>query len=655
MNFPFQRPAALCGLALLALTPIARAAEAAVQEPSLVALADMPVQPVVVTATRFPENADRLPFGVSVITAEELQKSGAFTVNEALVQLLGLPGRLDLTGGGNTSIDLRGFGETAFSNQAVIVDGLRVNEGDLIGPQLAQIPVEAIERIEVIRGNASVLYGEGATAGAIVISTRAGTGAQRNGGQVRATAGSYGLRELRGSVTAAMGDFALDASAQRRNADNYRDNARSELEAGSLGGQWRSGDLRLGARIADDKLDARLPGELTAQQYADNPRQTAKPNDWGNIHNQRRSVFAQTIVGDWSVGLDAGWRQKEVRSLTTFRGIASPYDYDIEANTQSLRARGEWALGSTRHAVTVGMDRSHWERTVLGQYGTRATQQSIGFYAKDDVDLSEGTRLSAGVRSEKFDKRFDSGFGVTTIDDRLPAWDLGLTQSLGRGVAAFGRVGRSFRLANADEYGYSTPGSSTLRPQISRDVELGTRWTHAKGRVEARIYRSALRDEIGFDQLTYTNVNFDRTRRQGLEVEARQALSSTLDLRANAAWRRAKFTAGQYEGKEVALVPKSSLAVNLDWTPIPQHRVGFGVQLVSSQHADFANQCTIPGYATTQARYAYQWRDAEFALVMSNLGNHRYYTLAYACDSGTTSNLYPEPGRTAAASVTVRF
>lgn len=664
MNFPFQRPAALCGLALLALTPVARAAEAAVQEPSLVALANVPAQPVVVTATRFPENADRLPFGVSVITAEELRKSGAFTINEALMQLLGLPGRADFYGGGEYNLDLRNFGSTADANQVIVVDGLRLSEADLGGTRLSQIPLESVERIEVIRGNAAVLYGEGATAGAIVITTKAGsTGTVRNGGQVRAAAGSYGLRELRGSVTAGANGFSLDAAAQRRNADNYRDNARTELESGSVAGQWRTDSLRIGARLSADHLDARLPGGLTAAQYKANPRQTLTPQDWASIRNNRQTLFAEGQIAGWTIGFDAGWREKALRSQS---GGSSSYDFDIDANNQALRARTDWQLGGMNHRFVVGLDRNEWQRKAValssfGPYNTTATQQSTGLYAKDDIALTANTQLALGVRSEKFKKDFTDGFSNYRLRDRLPAWDVGLTQALANGWTVFGRIGRSFRLANADEFS-STNATVPLRPQISRDIELGARWTHEHGRVEARAYRSALRDEIGYDPDAFNgsafpgaNINFDRTRRQGLEIEARQAISAALELRVNAAWRNTEFTAGPRKGRDVPLTPHGELAVNLDWTPAPMHRLGAGVQLMSAQHPDFENQCRIPGYGTVRARYAYQWNDVEFALGITNLTDRRFYTQAYRCLGGVTSSIYPEAGRAATASVAVRF
>lgn len=154
--------------------------------------------PVVVTATRFAEDANTLPFGVSVITAKDIKDVGAVTVNEAVMKLLGVPGRLDFYGGGDYSLDLRGFGGTADSNQAVIVDGVRINEGDLGGTRLAGIPIDSIERIEVVRGSAAVLYGAGATAGAIVITTKAASGRARvSSAQGYVGMGSHSLLDTR--------------------------------------------------------------------------------------------------------------------------------------------------------------------------------------------------------------------------------------------------------------------------------------------------------------------------------------------------------------------------------------------------------------------------------------------------------------------------
>jgi iron complex outermembrane receptor protein len=612
--------------------------------------------PTVVTATRFAEPAQALPLGVSVITAEEIERSGASTVNEALMRVLGVVGRQDSFGGGEYSIDLRGFGAAADSNQVVIVDGLRFNEADLSAPRLSAIPIESVERIEVLRGSGAVLYGEGATGGVIVITTKAGAGRQRaNSASVYAGAGTYNLRDVRANATVGAGGFSLDVSGQKRDSDNHRDNFRSESDAASVTGQWSNDWLRVGARYAQDELDARLPGALSAAQYQSNPRQTTTPNDNGSIRNSRSSVFAQAQLAGWELAADAGVRDKQLRSLNS----GFPFDYDVDAANYSLRARNEAKLGGVTNVLVLGTDYTRWTRDVLGAFGSTANQTSRALYMKDDVMLTGGTRLSAGLRSERIVK--SNSDAIDGIGDRLNAWELGVSQPVAANTTVYGRLGRSFRLANVDEFSFTSPGA-VLRPQTSRDVELGARWNHATGKLEARLYRSTLTDEIGFDPnaagpfgFLGANVNLDPSRRQGLELDATHAVTSTLGLRMNAGLRQARFRSGPHAGSDVPLVPRRTLAVRADWTPLPGHRVSGGVNWVSSQHPDFNNACTMPAYTTADIRYAYQWRQAELSLGIANLFDRKYFTQAFGCVAGTTTSIYPEAGRAVTAAVRVKF
>jgi iron complex outermembrane receptor protein len=114
-------------------------------------------QTFVVTGAGFATDITALPFGVSVVTEREIRESGVTSVNEAMTKLLGVPGRMDLSDGSNATLDLRGFGVTTDSNQVVIVDGVRLSEGDQSAPRLASLPIHTIERIEVLRGAGTVL------------------------------------------------------------------------------------------------------------------------------------------------------------------------------------------------------------------------------------------------------------------------------------------------------------------------------------------------------------------------------------------------------------------------------------------------------------------------------------------------------------------
>lgn len=613
----------------------------------------------VVTATRFAESGSGLTFGVSVITADEIRKSGATTVNEAISKLLGVPARLDFFGGGNHTLDLRGFGTTANSNQVVVVDGLRLNEADLSSPSLSGIPVDSVERIEVLRGNGAVLYGEGATGGVIVITTKAGKGVKRgNAAQLYGAVGSYGLRDARASATVAAGDFSLDVATNRRESDNHRDNFHSTVDGFSLTGQWSNDWLRMGVRYGRDAVESGLPGSLTAAQYASNPKQTSRPFDNGSIDNERQGVFAEALVGDWQLGADLGWRSKKFIS----RRPTSVFEYDVDASTMGLRARHEAKGSSLSNVLIFGTDNSDWKRVVAGAFGTESNAKSRAYYVKDDVTLlSTGTRLSVGLRTEQLKK--DLTPPTIKLEDRLHAWDLGLSQPLSQDVTMYGRVGRSFRLANADEFSFTTP-LIPIKPQTSKDLELGTRWNYGEGKAEVRVYRSDLTNEIGYDPLFPNsnsfsgfgaNVNFDPTRRQGLELELSHALTKTVDVRLNAALRKASFRSGNYAGKDVPLTPRRTLAVQADWQLAAAHRLSGGVNWVGEQHPDFANACTMPSYSTLGARYAYKFKNAELSLGISNLTGHKYYSQAFRCSSGTTSAIYPEAGRAVTAALRVSF
>ncbi|MES3003880.1 MAG: TonB-dependent receptor [Pseudomonadota bacterium] len=612
--------------------------------------------PTVVTATRFAEASQSLPMGVSVVTADEIRASGASTVNEALMRVLGIVGRQDFYGGGEYSLDLRGFGATADNNQVVIVDGMRFSEADLGGSRLAGIPIESVERIEVIRGSGSVLYGEGATGGVIVVTTKAGAGKERrNTASVYAGAGSFGQREVRANGTVSSGGFSLDAAGQKRKSDNHRDNFRSDSDALALTGQWSNDWLRAGARIAQDSLDTRLPGALTTAQYEANPRQSTKPNDQASIRNDRASLFAEAQLGSWQLAADVGQRKKQLRSLNS--GFA--YDYDIDAKNYGLRARNEAKVGGVTNLLVVGTDYTSWTRDVLGAFGSTAEQTARALYVKDDVTLAGGTRIGVGARTERIEKNNTSALAGT--NDRMHAWELGMSHPITPALTGYARVSRSYRLANVDEFGFTSPGV-VLQPQTSRDAEIGAKWASGATKVEARLYRSMLTNEIGYDPAAVgafgfagVNVNFDPTRRQGVELDAQHAITSTVGVRVNAAVREATFRSGPYAGKDVPLVARKTLAVRADWAVAPGHHVTGGVNWVSSQHPDFNNACTMPAYTIADARYAFQWQQLELSLGVANLFDKKYFTQAFSCAGGTTSAIYPEPGRAFTAALRASF
>lgn len=619
------------------------------------------LQQVVVTATRFPESAASLPFGVSVITATEIQASGATTVNEAIMKLLGVPGRLDLSGGNNYTLDLRGFGETASSNQVVIVDGMRLNEPQGTTPDLSQIPIDSVTQIEILRGSGAVLYGEGATAGAIVVTTKAGQGlTQANTASIYGATGSNGLGDLRANASLVSGGFALDVAANDVRSNGHRDNLASKSQKLAVTAQWSNDVLRFGVRGANSDLRSGLPGALTAQQYEENPRQTDKPDDFATVKNTSSGLFAGLTLGAWQIEAEANQMQR----ASTADYITDGYtvDSDVSMSSTSVRARNRYNAGTWANSLVLGSDQADWKKTTYGYYGDVTKSNSLGYYIKDDVTIpSTGTRLSAGLRTENIQR--SSEVAVASLDDTQPAWELGVSQKVTGNTTFYGRVGQSFRQPTADDLGAPLQGS-VLVAQTSHDLELGARWKQGGASLDGRFYRSSLKGEIGYDPVVINplswngvgaNVNFDPTRRQGFELEGKQALSKALDVRFSGAVREAQFVEGAYAGRSVPLAPNKTLAAGLDWRPWGGHAVSGTLKWVDTQYPTFANDCAMPAYATMDLRYSYQIRDAELALGVANLADAKYYSVAQRCSNGAPTAIYPEAGRTATASVRLKF
>ncbi len=617
---------------------------------------------VVVSSSRFEEAADTLPYGVGVITAQDIHTSGVASVSEAIMKLLGVAGRLDLSGGNNYALDLRGFGTTSDSNQVVIVDGRRINEGDSSSANLSAIQIESVERIEVIHGAAgAVQYGEGATGGVIVVTTKAGKGVDRkNAATLGASVGSFATRGAYLSAALVSGGFSVDVNAKDARSNGHRDNFASTSNNLASTVQWSNDWLRLGVQSGRYMLQSGLPGSLSAAQYQADPAQAASLVDKMAVKNENAGVFLEAEVGDWQLGLDAGQRSKKLDSLS----LGSAYAYNVNSSSANLRARHSQRGATLANALVVGLDSNRWDRTIVQSAftptGTVAKADAHAWYLTDDLTyLPSGTGVSVGVRTEALDKSEASS--ASSLKDRQNAWHLGVNQAVGSNAALYARVGQSFRMGNADEFSFTNPGVA-MKAQTSRDLELGARWGHAEGRVELRWYRSDLSNEIGYDPAGVgpfgpfgANINLDPTRRQGVELDVRHALGSTVEVRANAAVRQARFSEGVYAGKDIALVPAQTASFGVDWQPLGGHVLGAGVRWVSTQYVDFDNRCSIPAYSTVDVRYAYTTGKVEFALGVKNLADTKYYTQAFTCTAGVTNGVYPEPGRAVTASVQFKF
>ncbi|HWT71513.1 MAG TPA: TonB-dependent receptor, partial [Oxalicibacterium sp.] len=278
----------------------------------------------------------------------------------------------------------------------------------------------------------------------------------------------------------------------------------------------------------------------------------------------------------------------------------------------------------------------------FGPSNQNATQSSSAIYFRDEFTLNK-LRIAAGVRHEEFEQE------VKTVYDQsisLNAWDVQASYDISADLSLFGKVGRSYRIANVDDNAFLF---APLNPQRSHDLELGSTFGNDSRKLTVKVFRHRLKDEILYDAFAFMNVNLDPTQRQGLEIEGRARLSSGFVLSGVLQHMSAKFIDGPYDGNEMVLVPKNIATLRLNWEPGNGQTADIGVQWVDSQRNgnDFSNSCSsrIPSFTTIDARYALRLGTWEFAVVGSNLTGKDYYTYAFGRDCGNNRGIYPEPGR----------
>jgi len=634
---------------------------------------DVTLEEVVVTATRDVEEVRKIPANVTVITRKEIERSNAQVVVDVLRDEVGVVVR-DFYGNGKTaSVDVRGFGETAPLNTLVLVDGRRVNEIDLSGTDWTQIPLDQIERIEIVRGPGSVLYGDNAVGGVINIITKKPEKAFS--AQAGIALGSYHFNKENGSVGGKWGPLGAILNFGYNATEGYRDNG--WFRAKDIGGKITydaNENITLSLDGSFHRDDQGLPGGIPKALLEEDRRATLSPEDKAETDDGYLDFGMKARL--WDVGrieADLSYRERDVEDF--FRSYFFQDERNLRTWGFTPRYILEKPIWSHGNKLTVGLDlyRSESEVDYKSSYPgfaytdyVEVKKKSVGAYFLDQFSILENLILSLGYRYEwvDYDLFQRSSNAKDTLRESEPAWNIGLDYLFDKRSSAFVSVKRSFRFPVSDEliqYYPTFQVNASMEPQTGYHYEVGVR--HAfTDEIEGNLtlFLMDLDDEIFFNPEpgSFANENFPKTRRQGLEIGTRVLPFPWLAIWGNYGYMRPLLRKAPYSNNDIPGVPRHKGAGGVDIEFPKGFLLSGKVNAVGSRHliSDWQNQFEkLDGYYTVDVKLSYVWRGLKAFVGVNNLTNQEYEQWAVTNATGTSQVFYPSPERTFVGGISYSF
>lgn len=624
--------------------------------------------PVVVTSTRLrdvEQPASQVPGKVIVVTAEEIEKFGAKTVQEVLQYQTGIV-LYDVVGNEfQQTVDMRGFNAQPVTATSVFVDGVRVNEPDFNTINFDLIPIEDVERIEILPGTATV-FGRNALAGVINITTKRGRRDRPHLG-FNIGGGSYGRQRYSFSTDGPLPmipNFDYYFGVTRELSNGYREEFGSRHAGATITRLLAKLGYRLGdntdasvayTRVLDNISQA---GSLPASRLRVDRNDNLTPGDQSkdNLH-QVAVNLKQKLPAGFSVALNGFFRRNDIELFT--RGLSSESTLQTETNSggTTIQASHEGAILSKKNLLTLGVEysRNNFDSANAGVFlpaftfqSLRSTKEDVaGIFLTDSFHLFESLVVNGGFRYDwdrlNFTDEIDPTLsGIKTYNRISPK--AGLVYTPVKNLSFSFSYSEGVRIPTVDELFAQGPFGSNpdLKAMTSRNFELGAKaqlqdWLDAS----LALFYTPVRDEILFivtDPIFFfgRNENISRTLRRGIELSLKARYQKWLDAFINYTAMKATFEtdvllfSGQVKkGDELPLVPRHRVGVGINTYPIEGLTVSLFGNYVGSQfmQSDEPNQAKkVADYFVLNSRVAYQWKQWTGYVNFNNLTNRKYST-----------------------------
>lgn len=629
---------------------------------------------VQVTATRVSRELHDVPMSVSVMTEEDIRKSSAKTVGDLLNDIPGVQ-LIDSGGQGLQRVSIRG--EDAFRS-VILIDGQKISEHKSMEGTAVLIDPSVIERIEVIKGPASVLYGSDAMGGVINIITKKGGTKPVQGEFSTAYIGSSD------GFNGSLGLFGRTGGFSYRANGTYEDHGDLKTPEGTMPDtnfRQKSGSLFLGYDFSDkfsigggvDMFDASINSStIETEEY---------PDFYVHIHKWTRDKInfyseAKNLT-DWlaRVRFDAYWQETE-KEMTNHPQTDMDIWSDNTLRTFGTSLQTDWQLGDSNYLIAgyeftfdqleadgrsdlwpMGKNaplRVQTEKRHEGDVYTHAAYAQMETTLPADLTLSYGmrytwvnTKLTKADGMQKAGPTFSSSWKPMGADDlgsvgssteSAPVFNAGLTWTGIDNIALRAMFSQGFRVPILmEKYVATSMGGGTiypnadLDPEKSNNYELGIRYDNGKLMFDAAAFYNDAKDYIANirfndneDETRYTNIANAKTR--GFELTAQYSFDNGFTPYASLTWMKRKFDYGSWETYNVG-DPTLYGRVGLRYEKMLPKNVLFHAdaygRFANASVDDFEDTDNNQNTFINQTRYG-GWGTANFAAGIDFGDEHQY-------------------------------
>lgn len=573
-----------------------------------------------------------IPKNVTVLTGEEITQRGAKTVAEALKLVSSVV--VKEMGGADAAFDIRGQGATAKSNVIVLVDGAPINSIDLSGYQTSNIPVDNIERIEVIPSGGSVLYGDGAIGGTINIVTKAPED-KKNYGSLNSEIGSYGLKKQQVTYGTKIGEKLLvEVDYLKREKDGYRDYSKDNLESFGFRSRYKLNDGELKFKYNYSKNEFKAPGALTKDEVNDD-RTQSNLNAWRIDGKTEKNNF----VGDYLYNINSDLEFKLLGRYAHENYSSNGSNYKTEV--KYLKPQLKYSYLDESYVV-FGGDIYQGETKDFAYGNGKSEKNSLGGFIINSYTIDR-FRFTQGYRRQNIEYKGDRFVTKKFKEDAIELTGSYLYSDSGSTYISYTK---GFRAPNTDEI---NAWAGEFNPQKTETYEIGVKDFVGNTYISTSVFYIETENEIFYgvnknDEFN-KNRNLDGTsKRKGIEFSLEHYFNK-LTISESITYMKTEFK----EGKDIPGIPNIKGVLNFNYKFNEKLSMNnsweyYGKAYDSNDEANERDK--IDSYLLSGLTFVYDFQDGLVINVgINNLFNEKYYDYVGYSSYSKTRNYYPAPER----------